>query len=570
MLLEDRRMLAGILGSAQDFAVLGHTTVTNTGPTVIFGSADILANVGVFDAEGANATTGFSSAGNTFVGPGSNTDGPGLVNAPAAIHLGSPVANLARNDLISAYTVLGSYGTATNLTGHDLGTSGTLPIDTLVAGVYSFDTSAQLNGMLQLDAQGTNGGVWVFQIGTTLTTASASSVQLINPGTNLGSDVGVYWVVGSSATLGTTTAFEGNILAQTSITLNTGATIYNGRALAIDGAVTLDTNIISNICPPESSSPNTGPGFSLGGLGSIAWEKRDADGALLGGAQFTISPDPTDGVGILTILDNGPGDADPALGQILVLNALLGTYTVTETVAPLGYAIDADPTRVVSVTVDDLNAVIGVQGSNDPAGTDQSDFHNSLLPIPVGSIAWEKRDADGLLLGGAQFTITPDPTSGVGIRTILDNGPGDADPALGQILVLNALPGTYTVTETVAPLGYAIDADPTRVVVVTLDDLNVVIGEQDFDDPAGTDQSDFHNSLLETPVGSIAWEKRDADGLLLGGAQFTITPDPTDGVGILTILDHGPGDADPALGQILVLNALPGTYTVTETVAPRD
>ena len=71
-----------------------------------------------------------------------------------------------------------------------------------------------------------------FQIGTTLTTASASAVQLINPGGNLGSDVGVYWVVGSSATLGTTTAFEGNILAQTSITLNTGATIYNGRALA--------------------------------------------------------------------------------------------------------------------------------------------------------------------------------------------------------------------------------------------------------------------------------------------------------------------------------------------------
>ena len=208
-------------------------------------------------------------------------------------------------------------------------------------------------------------------------------------------------------------------------------------------------------------------------VGSIAWEKRDAGGVLLGGAQFTISPDPTDGVGILTILDNGPGDADPALGQILVNNALLGTYTITETVAPLGYVIDADPTRVVIVTVGDVDAGDRRAGIRTiRASARRSDFHNSLIPVPVGSIAWEKRDAAGLLLGGAQFTISPDPTDGVGILTILDNGPGDADPALGQILVLNALPGTYTVTETVAPLGYVLDADPTRVVIVTVGDVD--------------------------------------------------------------------------------------------------
>jgi hypothetical protein len=86
MLLEDRRVLASILGTAEDFAVLGATTVTNTGPTVVFGSADILANVGVWKL-GGNATSGFSLAGNTFYGPGTFTDGPGLVNAPAAIHL---------------------------------------------------------------------------------------------------------------------------------------------------------------------------------------------------------------------------------------------------------------------------------------------------------------------------------------------------------------------------------------------------------------------------------------------------------------------------------------------------
>ena len=87
------------------------------------------------------------------------------------------------------------------------------------------------------------------------------SVEIINVGSNGGSDDGLFWQVGSSATLGTTTAFEGNILASASITLDTGATIDNGRALAQTGAVTMDTNTISIASPP----PNNGPGLS-GGL----------------------------------------------------------------------------------------------------------------------------------------------------------------------------------------------------------------------------------------------------------------------------------------------------------------
>ena len=102
-----------------------------------------------------------------------------------------------------------------DLTGQDLGGL------TLTAGAYRFATSAQLTGALTLDAQGDPNAQFVFEIGSTLTTASASSVQLINGA----SPCNVYWQVGSSATLGSTTAFQGNMMALTSITLNNAATV---------------------------------------------------------------------------------------------------------------------------------------------------------------------------------------------------------------------------------------------------------------------------------------------------------------------------------------------------------
>ncbi len=126
----------------------------------------------------------------------------------------------------------------------------------------------KLTGTLTLDAQHNNNAFWVFQIGSELTTATNSSVDVINLGSNDGIDDGLFWQVGSSATLGTGTAFEGNIVALASITLNTGATIPNGRALARNGAVTLDDNLIRIVCP------NGGPGYS-GGL------SYDADGTTI-------------------------------------------------------------------------------------------------------------------------------------------------------------------------------------------------------------------------------------------------------------------------------------------------
>ena len=203
-----------ILGTAENFAVLGSSTVTNTGSSVVTG--DLGVNPG-------SAIVGFP---------------PGIVNG--TIYGPGGVSLQAWTDATATWTGLQNMPSTGNLTGLDLGTF----LTPLTSGVYHFDSSAQLTGALTLDAQGLDNAFWVFQIGSTLTTASSSSVALINPGSNNG----LFWQVGSSATLGTSTSFLGNILADQSVTLTTGADIVCGRAFALTGAVTMDTNDISAIC----------------------------------------------------------------------------------------------------------------------------------------------------------------------------------------------------------------------------------------------------------------------------------------------------------------------------------
>ena len=198
------------LGTAAGFAVLAGSTVTNTGATTI--------------------------SGNLGVAPGSAISGfpPGLVGN-GTIHANDQVAIQAQADLTTAYNAAAAQPGGVVLTGQDLGGL------VLTPGVYFFASSAQLTGTLTLNAQGNPNADFVFQIGSTLTTASAAQVDF----TNSGQGDAVFWQVGSSATLGTGTAFAGSILAKTDITLNSTATIACGRALAENGAVTLDTNTVS-------------------------------------------------------------------------------------------------------------------------------------------------------------------------------------------------------------------------------------------------------------------------------------------------------------------------------------
>jgi len=192
------------LASAGNFAVLAGTTVTNTGPSWITGA------VGV--APGS-AITGFP--------PG--TSGPQ--------HKGDSVATTAQTDLTAAYTNAAAQpcpGT-NNFTGVNLGGKN------LVPGVYCQTTAPSLTGTLTLNGS----GVYIFQIGSTLVTASAARVVLIGGA----QPCQIFWQVSSSATIATSTTFVGTIMASASIAMQTGATL-NGRALARTGAVTLDTNRI--------------------------------------------------------------------------------------------------------------------------------------------------------------------------------------------------------------------------------------------------------------------------------------------------------------------------------------
>lgn len=212
------------LGTAESFAVLAGSGITNTGATTITG------DVGSFET---TTQTGFGS-----------------VTLNGANHFGDAVTQGAKTDLVTAYDEAAGRSPFT-VVPVELGGS------TLLAGVYRSPTFG-LTGTLTLDAQGDPNAEFIFQAGTTLTTATDSEVLLIN-----GADpCRVVWQIGSSATFGTRTEFVGDVLALTSITANTSAT-FEGRLLARNGAVTLQSNTITNascVTPAAVTTTTAGGG----------------------------------------------------------------------------------------------------------------------------------------------------------------------------------------------------------------------------------------------------------------------------------------------------------------------
>lgn len=240
------------LGVADGFAVLAGSGITNEGSTTITG------DIGTF--------------------PTTSITDNGAITLLGVNHGGDAVTQQAKADLVTAYN------TAAGLAPTGTITAGTLGGLTLVPGVYNDGGfSLGLTGTLTLDAQGNPDAVWVFQTGSTLITASGSSVVIINGG----QACHIFWQVGSSATLGTTSTFQGNVMALTSITAATGASVV-GRLLARNGAVTLDTNtIIRAICAEviDSTPDDEGEGEGDSSGGSDAERAAELRRTLLLAAQ---------------------------------------------------------------------------------------------------------------------------------------------------------------------------------------------------------------------------------------------------------------------------------------------
>lgn len=259
-------MAALLLGDdLASFTVLGASTVTNVPTSTIVG------NVGVWSSGGANAITGFNSS------PGVAVADPQVTGGQ--VHAGTALAESAQGQLTTARNNLDSLGVGTTLINPDL--AGQI----LSPGVYTVSAgTTNLSGTLTLDGGGNANAAWVFQMASSLITSPNSVVNLI--GTGLGA--GVYWNVRSSATIDVNTTFLGNILALTSIAMNTSATDLCGRALADTGAVTLQQNSLSGTCAGVLAGSN---GLS-GGLDVITLPGGGTEVAFLPSTPVTAVPEP--------------------------------------------------------------------------------------------------------------------------------------------------------------------------------------------------------------------------------------------------------------------------------------
>jgi hypothetical protein len=272
------------MASAASYAVLGASTVTSTGSSTLHGDVGLSPGTSI---------TGFP---------------PGVVVAPAVTNATNAAAAQAQSDLTTAY--LNAAGRAVTAT-----TTADLANRTLQPGVYSGPSKSPLSltGPLTLDAAGDSTAVFIFQTNSTLITGSGSSVNLINGA----QECNVFWQVGSSATLGTGSIFRGSILALTSITVTTGV-IVHGRALARNGAVTLDTDtFVAPTCAVAPPTATTLPGT----------------GTTLPGASATLPGTATTVPGTATTIPLIPDAGLPVGGSLLLIIGTLALGTVIVQIA---------------------------------------------------------------------------------------------------------------------------------------------------------------------------------------------------------------------------------------------
>ncbi|TXT16169.1 MAG: hypothetical protein FD133_1946 [Erysipelotrichaceae bacterium] len=321
-----------VLGDASSFAVLGSTTVTNTGTTSIGGTGG--GNVGVY--------------------AGSSITGKASMTISGVYHEADTQAGLAQTALTAAITDARNRPATTIIT--ELGNR------VLNGGVYTSEAGTfGITGELTLDGQNNPNAVFIFQMASTLITGDASTVTLINGA----SACNVFWQVGSSATLGTTSNISGHILATASITANAGATI-NGSLLASTGAVTLSSNTITNdVCPTATKASLT-----------IVKHVVNNDGGTLSAADFSLHVR-LDGIEV-----TGSPAVGSETGEYYVLEP--GTYVISENAVSGYVASFSGATAEGSVTL--------IAGDNKTVTIINNDVSNEIPNTGV--------EDDMILIGG--------------------------------------------------------------------------------------------------------------------------------------------------------------------------
>jgi hypothetical protein len=408
------------LGSAATFAVLGGSAVTNTGATVVTGDLG--------------------------VSPGSSISGfpPGHVIGTVQ---STPVSTAAQADIGTAYGQASGEPCDQDLSGQDLGGK------TLTPGVYCFASSAQLTGVLKLDALGSTTAAWLFKITSSLTTASNAAVVLVNGGGQCGNRI--TWQVGSSATVGSGSIFLGNILANTSITLATGSN-STGSMYAHTGAVTLDDNKVSTcsgatIPPPPPLSISTTPSGHVQSGGPMS------DTATVSGG---LSPS-----GIVTFGLYGPADPDCMGAPLATLTGTLNGGVATSGTVTAGAAGTYNWVATYGGDVNNGTAM-------SPCGSERV----VVAPPPTMTGRAYGLTATATLLGVPLVNVVPVPDTGPVSTSASSTTSTPCLAALNQVVTAHvlcanvttvALPGTSTASASVADAGLGLVGVTLRAVAST-------------------------------------------------------------------------------------------------------
>ena len=506
------------LGAAENFTIVSSQGVTNSGPTVITGNIAL---------SPLTSITGF-----TFSTP----VGAGVVTG--AVHYNDVLAAQAQTDALAAFNTLAglAYLPGNNKTGLDLGGM------TLTPGVYHFDTSVGLTGVLTLATLADPNAVFVFQIGSTLSTAVGSSVVVTGAGA--GSDPNVFWQVGSSASLNTGAAFDGNILALASISFGTGSTLADGRAIALNGAVTLLGNNLSAPALPPSA-----PGRFWNGSSNNLWSSTNWSSTAAGSDQIVLGP----GADVVFSV-NGPSPSPQNQNTILDSDTTISSLTVNDPAA-----VTIDGSHILTISATGL-----VTGININSGAGLTTIGCNLVLGDLSQII-TVNNADGLLISGVIGGSNGLTKSGTGVLTLTG---------------IETYTGATVVTDGALQLGDGVTpgtsiASSNSVLVTNNSVLAINLGDGETfannvtDNSLVTTVADGKNILSGVISGTGALEQDGTGTTVLTGSN-TFTGPTVVVLGTLAVNGSIAGDAFVDGGTLRGVGRIGGNVTNRSLVIPGD